>query len=210
MVTVPINSVYAVISKPHKAVVSNEKMNILYRAVDNPLSISVPGISDDNVRVNTQLGIIRKQSSGKYIANVTNLKKKNLDIHISAKLPNGEIIKTKETFRIKDIPAPQGTIRGRTEDKMPISSFIKSTVGASLQEFPFDLKLNVKSFAVQIPGVPTIKVLGSRMNDRVKRTINRIRPGQQVIISNIVAKVNGVKNYKVKKISPIVVTITSR
>ena len=208
-ITVPINSSYIVIPKPNSAVISNEKMNILYRAVNNPLSISVPGISDNNVRVNGGQAV-RKKNSGNYIANVTNVKRKNLDIRVSAKLPNGETINTKRTFRIKDIPAPKGIIRGKTEDRMPIGSFLNSTVGASLQDFPFDLKLDVQSFAVKIPGVPTIKVSGSRMNDRVRRTINRIRPGEQVIISNIVAKVHGVSNYRVKKVSPVIVTITGR
>ena len=138
-VTVPISSSYVVIPKPNSAVISNEKMNVLYRAVNNPLSISVPGISHNNVKVNGRG--ISQQSSGNYIANVTNLSGKNLDIIVSANLPNGTDIRTKRTFRIKDIPAPHGTLRGQTEGKMPISSFLKSTVGASLKDFPFRSKI---------------------------------------------------------------------
>ena len=38
------------ISKPNSAVISADKMNVVYRGVQNPITISIPGIIDSKVR----------------------------------------------------------------------------------------------------------------------------------------------------------------
>ena len=45
IVTIPIKSSYAVIPKPNSAVISADKMNVVYRGVKNPMTISIPGVS---------------------------------------------------------------------------------------------------------------------------------------------------------------------
>lgn len=207
-INVPVNASFAVIAQPNTAVISADKMNVLYRGVNNPVSISIPGLSDDQIRVSAPG--FRKVGTGKYTANVTSFKGRNLEVRISATLPDGKKINPSKTFRVKDIPAPEGTIRGQVEARMYSSSFVRSTVGASLPDFPFDLKLVVKSFIVKIPTLPSIPVSGNRMNDRVKRAINRVNVGEQVTINNIKVGVEGMPNYRVKRVSPVVITITGR
>ena len=46
-VEIPIKSTYAVIPKPNSAVISADKMNVVYRGVANPMTISIPGIPDN-------------------------------------------------------------------------------------------------------------------------------------------------------------------
>ncbi len=41
---VPIDASFATISKPNTAIVSADKMNVVYRGVENPLTISIPGV----------------------------------------------------------------------------------------------------------------------------------------------------------------------
>ena len=41
---------YSVIPKPNEAIISADKMNVVYRGVANPLSISVPGVPDNKVK----------------------------------------------------------------------------------------------------------------------------------------------------------------
>ncbi len=205
---VPVNSSFAVIASPHAAVISADKMNVLYRGVDNPVSISIPGLPDNKIRVSTPG--FREVGAGKYTANVTALKARTLRVNVSATLPRGKEINPSKVFRVKDIPAPEGTIRGQAEARMPISSFVRSTVGAALRDFPFDLRLDVTGFVVKIPGLPSIPVSGNRMNERVRRAVSRLGPGDQVTINRIKASVAGISNYKVKSVSPVVVTISGR
>ena len=41
---IPFESSYSVIAEPNDAIVSADKMNVVYRGLDNPVSISVPGV----------------------------------------------------------------------------------------------------------------------------------------------------------------------
>ena len=36
-------------AKPNAAVIAADKMNVVYRGVDNPMTISIPGIPDNKV-----------------------------------------------------------------------------------------------------------------------------------------------------------------
>src|SRR5690606_24092065 len=51
-------------------VVSPIKMNVLYRGIDNPIAISVPGVSADALNPSISTGTLTKQSDGTYIARV--------------------------------------------------------------------------------------------------------------------------------------------
>ena len=46
---ISVNQTYSVISKPNSAVISADKMNVVYRGVQNPITISIPGIQDSKV-----------------------------------------------------------------------------------------------------------------------------------------------------------------
>jgi len=48
----PFSSSY-IVARP-SAVVSPTKMNVLYKGVENPIDVSVPGVSSDKVRVSLQ------------------------------------------------------------------------------------------------------------------------------------------------------------
>ena len=46
---ISVNQTYSVISKPNSAVISADKMNVVYRGVQNPITISIPGIQDSKI-----------------------------------------------------------------------------------------------------------------------------------------------------------------
>jgi len=67
-VEIPIEQSYAVVAKPNSAVISADKMNVVYRGVSNPMTISVPGVAD-NVVQGTAPGLKKVKGIGKYIMN---------------------------------------------------------------------------------------------------------------------------------------------
>lgn len=85
-------------------------MNVVYRGVANPITISIPGIPDNNVSASA-VGL-KKQSGSKYTMNPG--KGRTVSITASGKLPDGQMIKTSSEFRIKDIPRPSGSVRGES------------------------------------------------------------------------------------------------
>lgn len=206
-VEIEINSSYAVIPRPNSAVISADKMNVVYRGVPNPMTISIPGISDNLVTASAPGGALKRANgSGKYI--MTPGSGKEVKITVSGKLPNGQTVSTSQNFRIKGIPAPSGSIRKQTGYvKMPKTSLGNSTVGAVLPDFDFDLKLNTSGFTVKVPGQGSVVVRGNKMNAQAKKAIAKAKRGDVVTIYAIKSTLSGNTSYKIKEASAVSVEI---
>ena len=200
------NSRFSTINKPNAANIAADKMNVVYRGVANPMTISIPGIAEDKVTASAP-GLRRVRGS-KYIMNPGS--GREVTINASGVLPDGTTIRTPAKFRIKDIPRPSGTLRGEAGSvKMPKRNLEIATVGAMLEDFDFDLNIAVSEFKFKVPGQPTVVVKGNRMNAQAKSTIRRAKRGDNVQIFDIKAYITNNRNYKLKKVSPVVVELTN-
>ena len=203
-VIIPIETKYSVIPKPNSPVISADKMNVVYRGVSNPITVSFPGISDN--KISASAPGMRRKSGTSYIINPGS--GKTVKINATGVLPSGVKVSGSKTFRIKDIPNPTGSVRRETGVvSMPKSSLMKSTVGAELLDFDFDLKLRVTGFSFRVPGKPTIKVGGNKLNAAAKSALSRAKVGQTVMIFNIKAKIVGNSSYNLRKVAPVTITL---
>jgi len=204
-VEIPIESSYAVIPKPNSAVISADKMNVVYRGVANPMTISIPGIPDNLVNA-SGAGLSKASGSGKYI--MTPSAGREVKINVTGKLPNGQSVSSSQSFRIKDIPSPQGTIRKQGGYvKMPSASLENSTVGAQLPDFDFDLVLNTSGFTLKVPGQSAVVVSGNKMNDAARKAIAKAKRGDVVTIFDIKSSLGGNTSYKIKDASAVSIEI---
>ena len=200
------NSRFSTINKPNAANIAADKMNVVYRGVANPMTISIPGIAED--KVNATAPGLRRVRGSKYIMNPGS--GREVTINASGVLPDGTTIRTPAKFRIKDIPRPSGTLRGEAGSvKMPRRNLEIATVGAMLEDFDFELTIAVSEFKFKVPGQPTVVVKGNRMNAQAKSAIRRAKRGDNVQIFDIKAYVTNNRNYKLKKVSPVVVELTN-
>ena len=192
------------------AVMSPTKMNVVYRGVQNPMEVSVPGISPSAITVKGPG--IRKLGGGKYTVNVTNYRGgRNAKYTIVANMPDGkQKVFPPKIFRVKDIPSPSGTVRGESTPSMPISNLMISTIGAGLPGFEFSMKLNVTGFSMKVEGQPTVKVRGNRLNQRAKKVLRSAKIGSDVVIRDIKVSLPGNSKYRVKTPSPVSVKITGK
>ena len=207
-VEIPIQSTYAVVAKPNSAVISADKMNVVYRGVQNPITISMPGIPDNQITASAA-GLRKASGLGKYTMNPG--KGKEVNIRVTGKLPSGEPVTSSQSFRIKDIPAPMASVRGTQWGtvKMPKTSLQKVTVGALLPDFVFDLKINVSGFSIKVPGRPTVEVKGRKLNAAAIRALGKARPGDFVTIFDVKASLSGNSGYYLKKVGNLNVQITN-
>lgn len=209
IITIPVNSTYAVVPKPNSATISADKMNVVYRGVKNPMTISFAGVSDNNVTASAT-GLSKASGVGKYVMDVTTVQGREVTINVNGTLPDGTKVSDAAKFRIKDIPKPTGTVRG--EDgaiKMQRNSLEISTIGAKLDDFDFDLKLNVSGFKFKVPGQPTINVSGSKLNSRAKAALRKAKRGANVQVFDIQAKIASNTSYRLKKVSPVIIELTN-
>jgi gliding motility-associated protein GldM len=206
-VEIPISSTYAVVSKPNSAVVSADKMNVVYRGVENPITISIPGVADNNVTASAP-GLRKATGTGKYVLNPES--GDAVTIKVSGKLPDGSVVSSGQSFRIKEIPAPATSVRGEYGAlKMPRESLAKSTIGAVLPDFEFDLNLGISGFKVKVPGQATVIVNGSRFDDQAQRALDRAKFGDIIIIFDVKAQIQNNASYKLKNVLPVSIELTN-
>lgn len=208
-VEIPVSSSFATITKPNSAVISADKMNVVYRGVDNPMTISIPGIPDN--KVSASAAGLSRASGSKYVMRPG--QGRTVSINARGTLPDGTGVNTTTEFRIKDIPRPTGTIRGEDGNggcvRMQRQGLEISSVGAMLPDFDFELNLRVSGFSFKVSGQPTVKVNGTKLNEQAKSALRRARRGETVQIFDINANIANNSGYKLKKISPVCIELTN-
>lgn len=208
-VEIPVSSSFATITKPNSAVISADKMNVVYRGVENPMTVSIPGIPDNKV---TASGTgLSKVSGSKYVMRPGG--GREVAINARGTLPDGQTVNTTSTFRIKDIPRPTGTIRGEDGNggcvRMQRQGLEIASVGAILPDFDFDISLNVTGFKFKVSGQPTVVVSGRKLDASAKSALRRAKRGETVQIFDVSANIANNSGYKLKKISPVCIELTN-
>lgn len=201
-----MNLSFSTIAKPNMAVISADKMNVVYRGVDNPITVSIPGIPDNKV-VATAPGL-KKLNGSSY--SVRPGQGTELVIKASGELPDGSLVQTTSRFRIKDVPAPSGTVRGETGSlRMSRSELENTFIGARLEDFDFDLPIRVSGFKLKLPNQPTIEVNGDRLDTRAKAAVRRATRGDVVRIFDIKTAPANDTQYYLKPATQVIVEIVN-
>ncbi len=172
--------------------VAPTKMNVFYKGVDNPVEISAPGVSLDDLRPSISNGTISRDGKG-WVVRVR--QGNNAVISVRAQMADGSVktMGTKE-FRVKTVPDPMPSFAG----KFPSDNRIKKTeltaaqgVVAKLEDFDFDMKFTITQFKMVtvINGTPVDKLIsGNRVDSELAAIFDKARPGQMILIENIKAK----------------------
>ena len=203
-IPLPFKGKYVVVPRPNSATISADKMNVVYRGVVNPISISFAGIADNSV--NASAPGLSKVGNGKY--NMSPQGGNEVVINVSGKMSDGKVASDRKVFRIKGIPGPTGTIRGEMGVvKGPKSNLEIATIGAKLVDFDFDVNLDVVGFNLKITGQPTVVVSGNRLNAQCKAVLSKAGRGDQVTISEIKTKLVGAGSYLLPRTAPVIFEI---
>ena len=206
---IPITGNYVVVPRPNEASIANDKMNVVYRGLDNPLSISFAGVPDNkvNVSVNGE-SKIKKVRNGKYVL-VPSTGKETL-ISAVATLDGGSKVVSTQLFRIKSIPNPKGKISGKSGSiRLNKNSVLTSKILADFGDFVYDLKPSVYSFDITISGQTPITVSGrNRLDDRAKEAVRRAPKRSSITIDNIKVRVQGV-SARIPEAAPLIIQLTN-
>ncbi|AOZ99738.1 MULTISPECIES: type IX secretion system motor protein PorM/GldM [Flavobacterium] len=204
--TIPLkfSGKYVVVPRPNSATISADKMNVVYRGVSNPISISFAGIADNNV--NASAPGLSKVGNGKYVMNPQG--GNEVVINVSGKMADGKVASDRKVFRIKGIPGPTGTIRGEMGVvKGPKSNLEIATIGAKLVDFDFDVNIDVVGFNLKVTGQPTVVVQGNKLNAQCKSVLSKAVRGDQVTISEIKTRLVGAGGYLLPRTAPVIFEI---
>lgn len=172
------------------AVVSPDKMNVLYIGVPNPVSISAPGIAKEKLRVTITGGSING-SNGKYTANVSTAG--TATVNVSGEIAPGKTAVLGSTlFRVKRIPDPKAVFAGKSGGEAAAGNIkAQEVLFAKLENFEFDAQFKVTRFALLVanPRQDPLRIsgTGAELNAQMRQAINSVRPGSTVVFTDIVA-----------------------
>lgn len=173
-------------------VIAPTKMNVLYLGVDNPVDISIPGISPDKTSATISKGSIKPVGGGSFIvqpgAGVTTCE---ITVYAEMEGKRKQSMGTK-IFRIKRVPPPLPRIigvTGKTVERNQLAASL-GLIAEMPQDFDFDLKYKVVGFKLSatVSGFLQEKEsTSSRFTDDQKRIVNNLRPGNQIAVTDIKA-----------------------
>jgi len=189
---------YVVVPRPNEATISADKMNSVYRGVDNPMTVSFAGIPDNAVTASASGGNFRKGSkSGQYNWNVSSASGTTAVVSVTGKMSDGKSVTSKKTFNVRPIPAPVPSLRGKAgSGKGNKNDLSSSTIAIAFPDFVFDVQTSVKSFEVYVPGSPAMIVQGNRFDAKALAAIAKTKRGDVVTINNVEFDLVGAGGYK--------------
>ena len=189
-IPVDVSQSFTTIPRPNEAVISADKMNVVYRGVVNPMTISMPGVPDNQVNASAP-GLSRK-SGPNYIMK-PNAGSSEVTIVVTGTF-DGQKFSSSKKFRIKDIPKPEGAILRTTGAvKLAKANILAGELSVAFNDFDFDLTTKVNSFRILVPGQPSVVVQGSRVSasGAAAAAVNRAKKGDIIQISEIRYSVSG-------------------
>jgi len=206
----PFKSEY-IVARP-SMVVSPTAMNMFYKGIDNPVSISVPGVANENITATASGGNqLVKTGNGTYIMKVSKNSPPNIDIVVSATMSDG----TKRnmgtmTFRVKRLPTPYAKLgqistsgkmsKGELEAQMGLVA----TYG---DDFGFALTARIKSFHVtllQEGNAFPLDQFGGRFTQETIDFLKRAKKGNKIFFEEIKAEGDDGQEHK---IGPIIIYV---
>ncbi len=184
------------------ATIAATAMNVFYVGVDNPVSISAPGASLDDIKVQGGGISFRKgKKPGEYIARASKPNGKGVMINV---------VKTDGTklggmkFRIKRLPDPAASILNQKEGlvskgKLKAATFIK----AEMENFDFNVKVKIAQFKMTINIGGDLKEFpakGNKLTGSMRKMLGKVRRGNRVYFEDIKVKMPDGTTRKVPSI----------
>ncbi|NTW33002.1 MAG: gliding motility protein GldM [Bacteroidetes bacterium] len=173
------------------ATVSADKMNVFYIGVDNPVTISVPGVANEKVKPSMTSGTLTPKGGGKYIVKV-GTGYTETTVNVFADFAGRTTSMGASKFRVKRVPDPVayiGGVKSGTVNKNVIAA--SKMIVAKLENFDFDLTFMVTSFTflVNIKGdiIPTA-CSGNMLSAAVLQKIKVAPSGTRIYFEDIKAK----------------------
>ncbi len=183
--------------------VAAEKMNVFYIGVDNPVSVSAPmpnfTASGPGLSKTSKGYVMRPPKSAKTVT-----------ITVTGEDESGNKVNLgKSEFRVKRIPDPVSSIVGRTGSFAIKKAALNaaSTVQAQMDNFDFEVNVNVSSFkfsTVKSGMITEEKVNGFRLNGTCKNMISGATRNQKFYIEDI--KCN-MPDGSTRTLAPIIITV---
>lgn len=196
----PFQSSYTVIEP--MATISPTMMNVLYAGIDNPISISVPGIPMSGINASISAGTLTR-SGDSWVAKVSQVGTE-VEISVTAQMEGRNQNVGSMKFRVRKLPDPDPFIaikdasgnstqyKGSPKRISKAQLMAAGGLGAAVDDGILNITYTVVSFSTIFydsmgNAIPEVSA-GSAFSERQKEQFKRLKPGKSFFISNVKAK----------------------
>jgi gliding motility-associated protein GldM len=210
----PFESSYNV-GEPN-VIISATAMNVMYYGINNPIDVSVPGISPDKLKIKVINGSFStekvKNSKGENFKGAWAVKPnavgQNVQVVVTADINGKPVQYAPYDFRVKSIPNPVAIFANKSTGTVPrATAAAQQGVFAILPDFDFDLQYTVTGFTVLYSDKGSDfeeSSSNSNLTAKQKDLIGRLTRGKNLIIKDI--KALG-PDGKTKELLPVILKI---
>jgi len=180
-----------IVAKP-SLTVSATKMNVLYIGVKNNISISVPGIPEENLLPVISCGTLKRDpASNEWIAVVLPGYRQAI-ISVSAIINGSYKEMGIQKFRVKKLPDPAASIANKSKGFINKEILIAagSIAPKMPDDFEYDLSFKIVSFMMTVQrgfNVYHFKATSDKLSDEMIQQIKIMNRGQNVLFEEIIA-----------------------
>ena len=174
------------ISKPQHSIISLDKVKVVYRGIDNPITVAI-NVPDAKEFWVSGPGVSKTDEIGKYIVRPGS--GTELKIVVAVKLENGSTITEEHIYQIKGLPNPTTTINNQFSTQgyleFSLDELKDADVGVKLLDF---LSLNypfVNGFTIRINGKKVYENEGRILNNEGFNLIKKAKNKDLIIFTNI-------------------------
>ncbi|MCH5225879.1 MAG: gliding motility protein GldM [Muribaculaceae bacterium] len=196
----PFSSSYTVMEP--MATISPTLMNVLYAGIENPISISVPGVAMNSVEATMTNGSLSRNGNA-WVARPGQVGTEAV-ISVFASIDGRKQQVGSMNFRVRKLPdplpyIPYKDVQGNTVEYKGVPQRMSKaqlmaaeTIGAAIDDNLLNVTYTVESFATTFfdsmgNAIPEVSE-GNRFSGRQKEQFKRLKPGSRFFISNVKAK----------------------
>jgi gliding motility-associated protein GldM len=196
--SVDVAQVISVIDKPNDAVISADQMKVVYRGLPNDLSISIPGIPNNKLKVRATNGKVRRKGLKFEAIPDGDKVGERMRIFVSGEINGATINAPGQDFRIKPLPPALGSVDlgslGKFESGTSINgAYIDAGIIAAKfpDDFDYDLNVEVTNFSMSVGNRSGVRVDSNRISNSnlLVSYIKSLNAGDMVFVFDIEAKV---------------------
>ena len=179
---------------PPSATVAPTQMMIFYQGLQNPISVSAPGISHDKIEVSISKGeIIKGSQPGLYLVEVPS-NERTTTVTATAMVDGNRVVLGSYDFRIKRVPSPEAKIAGISSGKITKEELqAAAAIIPDMGDFEFgDYQYSIVSYTLATISGGDYKtsgtIRGGAFNQEANDIIRTAKKGQKLFFENIQAK----------------------
>lgn len=191
----PFKSSYTVVEP--MVTISPTLMNVIYAGIDNPISISVPGVPTESITATISSGSLTRNGNT-WIARSTSVGSE-VTISVSTNFNGQSMSVGSMKFRVRKLPDPTvympvggGEYKGTPKRISKAALMAADGVRAAIDDNIINVAYSVVSFQTiffdQMGNAIPENSNGSHFSDRQREQFKRLKPGARFFISNVKAK----------------------